>query len=54
MAQSELATPRMPSPSQEGSPEISVVVPVYNEERTLEEVYRQTVEALEAWDDRTR
>jgi undecaprenyl-phosphate 4-deoxy-4-formamido-L-arabinose transferase len=29
-------------------PDISLVVPVYNEEGTLEEVYRQSVEALEA------
>ena len=29
-------------------PSVSVVVPVYNEERTLEEVYRQAVVALEA------
>jgi undecaprenyl-phosphate 4-deoxy-4-formamido-L-arabinose transferase len=29
------------------SPEISLVVPVYNEEGTLEEVYRRSVEALE-------
>ena len=48
MAQSELATHPDVLAEQEGSPEISVVVPVLNEERTLEEVYRQTVAALDA------
>jgi undecaprenyl-phosphate 4-deoxy-4-formamido-L-arabinose transferase len=32
-----------------GVPAVSVVVPVYNEEATLEEIYRQAVEALEAF-----
>jgi undecaprenyl-phosphate 4-deoxy-4-formamido-L-arabinose transferase len=31
----------------DGLPEISVVVPVYNEERTLDQVYRRTVASLE-------
>jgi glycosyltransferase involved in cell wall biosynthesis len=29
-------------------PAVSVVVPVFNEERTLEEVYRRVTETLEA------
>ena len=31
-----------------GTPQISVVIPVYNEEATIEEVLRRTVEALES------
>ncbi len=48
MGESELATHPDALADQEGSPEISVVVPVLNEARTLEEVYRQTVAALDA------
>ncbi|MGI8606174.1 MAG: glycosyltransferase family 2 protein [Gaiellaceae bacterium] len=38
----------LPALADEPRPEISLVVPVYNEEATLEEVYRQAVAALES------
>ena len=48
MTQTELAPRPVAVPAGDGIPEISVVVPVFNEEATLEEVYRRAVEALEA------
>jgi undecaprenyl-phosphate 4-deoxy-4-formamido-L-arabinose transferase len=48
MTQTELAPRPVALPAAGGTPDISVVVPAYNEERTLEEVYRRTIESLEA------
>ena len=48
MTQTEFAPRPVAAPAGDGIPEISVVVPVYNEERTLEEVHRRTVETLDA------
>jgi undecaprenyl-phosphate 4-deoxy-4-formamido-L-arabinose transferase len=47
MSQTELAPAAAPLAAVDGLPEISVVIPVYDEERTLEEVYRQAIAALE-------
>jgi undecaprenyl-phosphate 4-deoxy-4-formamido-L-arabinose transferase len=48
MSQTELAPSPVVQAAVDGLPEISVVIPVYNEERTLEDVYGRTVVALEA------
>jgi undecaprenyl-phosphate 4-deoxy-4-formamido-L-arabinose transferase len=48
MAELETAPTRLRDLEDVPAPDISLVVPVYNEERTLEEVYRRSVEALEA------
>ena len=48
MTQTEFAPRPVAVPAGGGIPEISVVVPVYNEQATLEEVYRRTVETLDA------
>jgi undecaprenyl-phosphate 4-deoxy-4-formamido-L-arabinose transferase len=47
MSQTEFAPRPAAVAAADGLPEISVVVPVYNEERTLDEVYRRSVAALE-------
>jgi undecaprenyl-phosphate 4-deoxy-4-formamido-L-arabinose transferase len=47
MTEVETAAAPLPELAGEPRPEISLVVPVYNEESTLEEVYRQAVAALE-------
>jgi undecaprenyl-phosphate 4-deoxy-4-formamido-L-arabinose transferase len=48
MAQSELVTDPAALAAETGSPEISVVIPVLDEEQTLEDVYRQSVATLDA------
>jgi len=48
MAETELFPRPLPDLSDEDRPDVSLVVPVYNEERTLEQVVLQAVEALEA------
>jgi undecaprenyl-phosphate 4-deoxy-4-formamido-L-arabinose transferase len=48
MAEIETAATPLHDLTEVASPDISLVVPVYNEERTLEEVYRRSVAALEA------
>jgi undecaprenyl-phosphate 4-deoxy-4-formamido-L-arabinose transferase len=52
MAETELIPRPLPDLSDEDRPDVSLVLPVYNEERTLEQVVLQSVEALEA-DSRT-
>jgi undecaprenyl-phosphate 4-deoxy-4-formamido-L-arabinose transferase len=47
MTQTELASRPRVSPDGAGVPEISLVVPVFNEERTIEEVYRRAVGVLD-------
>jgi undecaprenyl-phosphate 4-deoxy-4-formamido-L-arabinose transferase len=47
MSHTELAPRPASAVAVDGLPEISVVVPVYNEERTLDQVYRRTVASLE-------
>lgn len=47
MSHTELAPRAAATAAVDGLPEISVVVCVYNEERTLDQVYRRTVAALE-------
>jgi undecaprenyl-phosphate 4-deoxy-4-formamido-L-arabinose transferase len=47
MAEIETVSGVSPSLSEAPLPSVSVVVPVFNEEATLEELYRQTVAALE-------
>jgi undecaprenyl-phosphate 4-deoxy-4-formamido-L-arabinose transferase len=48
MTSTELAPSPLSSSLEEGTPEVSVVIPVFNEEGTLEEVYRRTVVTLDA------
>src|SRR5918992_951196 len=48
MAEIETAPTPLRDLEEVPAPDISLVVPVYNEERTVEEVYRQSVAALEA------
>ncbi|HLM33685.1 MAG TPA: glycosyltransferase family 2 protein [Gaiellaceae bacterium] len=48
MTEVETAAAPLPALAGDPRPEISLVVPVYNEESTLEEVYRQAVAALES------
>ena len=48
MAEIETITVPMPDLADSGVPAVSLVVPVYNEEKTVEEVYRQSVAALES------
>ena len=52
MAETELFPRPLPDLAEDDRPDVSLVVPVYNEERTIERVVRQAVEALET-DDRT-
>ena len=47
MAQPEVASGRVPLEAAEPVPDVSVVVTVLNEERTLDELYRRTVEAVD-------
>jgi undecaprenyl-phosphate 4-deoxy-4-formamido-L-arabinose transferase len=48
MAEIETIRAPMPDLADSGVPAVSLVVPVYNEEKTVEEVYRQSVAALES------
>ena len=48
MAEIETIPAPEPDLTHGGTPAVSLVVPVYNEERTVEEVYRQAVAALES------
>jgi undecaprenyl-phosphate 4-deoxy-4-formamido-L-arabinose transferase len=48
MAEIETIPAPMPDLADSGVPAVSLVVPVYNEEKTVEEVYRQSVSALES------
>jgi undecaprenyl-phosphate 4-deoxy-4-formamido-L-arabinose transferase len=48
MAEIETITVSLPDLADSGVPAVSLVVPVYNEEKTVEEVYRQSVAALES------
>ena len=48
MTQTELASRPVGVPAGDGIPEISIVIPVFNEERTVEEVWRRAVAALDA------
>jgi undecaprenyl-phosphate 4-deoxy-4-formamido-L-arabinose transferase len=48
MAEIETIAALEPDLTHAGTPAFSLVVPVYNEERTVEEVYRQAVAALES------
>jgi undecaprenyl-phosphate 4-deoxy-4-formamido-L-arabinose transferase len=48
MTHTELESRPVAAPRLDGSPEISVVIPVFNEERTIEEVVRRAVETLDA------
>jgi undecaprenyl-phosphate 4-deoxy-4-formamido-L-arabinose transferase len=48
MAEIETIPAPMPDLADSGVPAVSLVVPVYNEEKTVEEVYRQSVAALES------
>ena len=48
MTEVETAAGPLPALAGEPRPEVSLIVPVYNEESTLEEVYRQAVAALES------
>jgi undecaprenyl-phosphate 4-deoxy-4-formamido-L-arabinose transferase len=47
VAETEIVPDSRPDLAEAGLPAVSLVVPVYNEEHTLEEVYRQSVVALE-------
>ncbi len=47
MAETEVFPPRAQTREDEAAPDVSIVVPVFNEERTLEELYRRTVAAVE-------
>ena len=47
MAETETFPQALPDLGAAARPTLSLVVPVYNEERTIEQVYRQAVEALE-------
>jgi undecaprenyl-phosphate 4-deoxy-4-formamido-L-arabinose transferase len=48
MTETEAIPAAEPVLAQAGAPAVSLVVPVYNEEASLEEVYRQSVAALES------
>jgi undecaprenyl-phosphate 4-deoxy-4-formamido-L-arabinose transferase len=48
MTNTELQSAPAVVPSLDGAPEVSVVIPVYNEQRTLEEVVRRTVGVLDS------
>jgi undecaprenyl-phosphate 4-deoxy-4-formamido-L-arabinose transferase len=48
MAEIETIPAPEPDLTHAGTPTVSLVVPVYNEERTVEEVYRQALTALES------
>jgi undecaprenyl-phosphate 4-deoxy-4-formamido-L-arabinose transferase len=48
MAEIETIPAPKPDLTHAGTPSVSLVVPVYNEEETVEEVYRQSVAALES------
>lgn len=48
MSQTELAPSGAAVSAADGVPQISVVIPTYNEERTLADVHRQTIDALNA------
>jgi undecaprenyl-phosphate 4-deoxy-4-formamido-L-arabinose transferase len=48
MAEIETITVSLPDLADSGVSGVSLVVPVYNEEKTVEEVYRQSVAALES------
>jgi undecaprenyl-phosphate 4-deoxy-4-formamido-L-arabinose transferase len=48
MAEIETIPAPMPDLAGSGVPAVSLVVPVYNEEKTVEDVYRQSVAALES------
>jgi undecaprenyl-phosphate 4-deoxy-4-formamido-L-arabinose transferase len=48
MAEIETIPAPEPDLTHAGTPAVSLVVPVYNEERTVEEVYRQALAALES------
>jgi undecaprenyl-phosphate 4-deoxy-4-formamido-L-arabinose transferase len=48
MAEIETIPAPTPDLGHSGIPAVSLVVPVYNEEQTVEEVYRQSVDALES------
>jgi glycosyltransferase involved in cell wall biosynthesis len=48
MAEIETIPASKPDLAQAGTPSVSLVVPVYNEEATVEQVYRQSFAALEA------
>jgi undecaprenyl-phosphate 4-deoxy-4-formamido-L-arabinose transferase len=47
MADTELFPRPLPDLAEDDRPDVSLVVPVYNEERTIEQVVRQAVEVLE-------
>jgi undecaprenyl-phosphate 4-deoxy-4-formamido-L-arabinose transferase len=47
MAEVQALPERRPAADEAGSPSVSLVVPVFNEARTIEDVYRQAVAALE-------
>ena len=47
MADTQLATRPVAVSATAGIPQISVVIPIYNEEHTIREVHRQTVDVLE-------
>jgi undecaprenyl-phosphate 4-deoxy-4-formamido-L-arabinose transferase len=49
MAETETVDQRLPDLADSGAPAVSVVIPVYNEAETLEQVCRQVAEALEAY-----
>ncbi len=46
MGETEVFPARAQSREDEAAPDLSIVVPVFNEERTLEELYRRTVASL--------
>ena len=48
MAQTELAPDAVLSPERRRTPFVSLVVPVYNEEETVDEVYRESTAALDS------
>jgi undecaprenyl-phosphate 4-deoxy-4-formamido-L-arabinose transferase len=47
MADTELFPRPLPDLTEDDRPDVSLVVPIYNEERTIEQVVRQAVEVLE-------
>jgi undecaprenyl-phosphate 4-deoxy-4-formamido-L-arabinose transferase len=49
MAETETFSRRLPDLGDGGAPAISLVIPVFNEEQTLEQVCRQASEALDAY-----
>jgi undecaprenyl-phosphate 4-deoxy-4-formamido-L-arabinose transferase len=50
MAETDVVAAPAPATLPEPAPDVSVVVPIYNEESTVEELYRRAVDALEAAD----